>query len=390
MISQEMVLGFFYWRNKMADEKETVEQTPREPFAIMDETEAEGYDLSDLSEEIENEADEQDTGEGTGLKYFREEEEGEGSKDEEAPSENKEPDSKDSKNKETDSEDPKNEESEETPDEKKDEQTSSKAPSWLTDKLKELNPELDLDNEEAVQQSINELTEYKSQADQLRQDLEAEKTANQGFYDLLMDNEDLQSVSKFMYQNKVSLPTALSALDIHPTVDLEKLKKKDPDAYLELVESKRKRQAELDEANRSSEERKKIIEDNSAKSEENATEFREAYKLDSKGFDELTSQINPELDALANGLVTKKFLKIMYEGLRVIDGEYDSKIEEARKKGLTEGKNMSVDELTKRKQGDGLPVIRSSSSEVAEERNRDVWADALHEETRISQIEKQS
>src|SRR5690625_3283059 len=359
MISQEMVLGFFYWRNKMADEKETVEQAPREPFAIMDETEAEGYDLSDLSEEIENEADEQDTGEGTGLKYFREEEEGEGSKDEEAPSEQKEDKKDATERKEPDSKDSKKEESEETPNEKKEEE-ATKAPSWLTDKLKELNPELDLDNEEAVQQSINELTEYKSQAEQLKQDLEAEKTANQGFYDLLMDNSDLQGVAKFMYQNKVSLPTALSALDIHPTVDLEKLKKKDPDAYLELVESKRKRQAELDEVNRANEERKKIIEENSAKSEENATEFREAYKLDSKGFDELTSQINPELDALANGLVTKKFLKIMYEGLRVIDGEYDSKIEEARKKGLTEGKNMSVDELTKRKQGDGLPVIRSS------------------------------
>src|SRR5690625_5044456 len=176
MISQEMVLGFFYWRNKMADEKETVEQAPREPFAIMDETEAEGYDLSDLSEEIENEADEQDTGEGTGIKYFREEEEGEGSKDEEAPSKQKEDKKDASESKEPDSKDSKKEESEETPDEKKEEE-ATKAPSWLTDKLKELNPELDLDNEEAVQQSINELTEYKSQAEQLKQDLEAEKTA---------------------------------------------------------------------------------------------------------------------------------------------------------------------------------------------------------------------
>lgn len=349
------------------------EPSDKSPFTILDEVEAEGEvsfaDISDETEaEISKEMQETEGDEGeTGLKADKADDtEAEASEDED-----------------TDEAAETEEETDETEQEEEDSEEKPKAdlPEWLETKLKEANPDLDMSNEEDVQKTLDDLSSYRDEAEKVKKDLEQEKEANKAFYDLLEGSDELREVSRFMYKHNVNFDEAVAALEIEPAVNLEKLKKDDPDAYLELMEKKKKQEEQRAQQEEKSKTRKETFDKNAEKSAENTEAFKKEAEIDDKQFNEITQAINPEIDKLADGLVTKDFLNIVHRGLT-----YEQEVDKAYQKGLTEGKNKKIEELQNRKSGDNLPRIDSSSTKQAEKDDEDIFSKALKPEPRISEI----
>lgn len=363
-----------------ADRKEPTEKSP---FDILDEVEQEGdFTLGSISDEVDAEVEkerQEAEGEGTGLKGDKDNEE---AADEtgtaEEPTEEKE-EKKTADESENEEEEAEKEEPEEEAEEE--EKTATDHPQWLIDKIKEADPELDLNDEEAVQTAVDNAFTGSKEADQVRKDLENEREANKAFYDLLEGSDELREVSKYMHKHNTGFSAALSALDIAPETDLETLKKEDPDAYVEAVRTKEKREKEAAEAEEKRKEREGTFQENEKKSFQNAEAVKNDLKMDDAAFEEFTGQVNKEIEGLSQGLVSKNLLNIFHRGLN-----YEDAVAKAREEGLTEGKNMKIEEHTSRKKGDNLPRIDTGASKVAEKEEDDIFTRAMKPEPRISEI----
>lgn len=351
------------------------QQTEKSPFDILDEVEKEGaFSFSSIGDKAEKELQEEQEeaeGEGTGLKgdkNTRKEESDDDDKGEEEEEENED--------------DAPDEEQEEEKDEGEENETKdSETPKWLSEKLKAINPDLDLTDKEAVETAIDELSNSKEEADTAKADLEKEREANKSFYDLLGSSDELRNVSRFMFKNKVGFDEALAALDIKPSVDLEKLKKEDPDAYLEAVKAKEKREAEEAERSKKQSERQKQIKENENKSAENTDAFKKEFDLDDQSFNEMTEVVNPMIEDLANGLVTKDLLSVLHKGMT-----FEDAVAKAKEEGLTEGKNTKIEENARKKRGDNLPNIDSRNPNRPKKEDNDIFSRALKPQGRISDI----
>jgi|GEM_PF-1423545 len=364
-------------------------QSDKSPFEILDEVEAGGgvsfADVADDTErEYETEVSKAEGGdEETGLKSDKKKAEAEEDEDDEAikkTAENKEKDDDSEKEK---SEEEKKAEKEKEDAKKEEAEKVSEQPEWLVNKLKEINPELDVEDPEQIQSAIDEMASYKEQVDQAKKDLEAERESNLSFYNLLEGSEDLREVARFMHVHGADLNTALSALEIDPAVDMDELKKTDPDAYLEAVKKREEREAKAKEAQDNEKQRQEKLEKNADKSAEYVSEFKKEFEVDDEQFESLVAEsINPEIDNLANGLVTKNFLSIVFKGLN-----YEQALQSEYEKGLTEGKNMKIDEQKGKKKGDKLPALDTSAPKKAEKEEGDIFSEALKPVRRISEIQ---
>jgi len=118
--------------------------------------------------------------------------------------------------------------------------TSTKIPDSILEKVKKLNPELDTSKTEDVEKAVEDLFTTATQAKDLEEQLKQTNEANKAFNELLSSSTEFQDVAKYMYQNDATIEEALTALSIEPAIDMEKLKKEDPDRYIALVEQRKK------------------------------------------------------------------------------------------------------------------------------------------------------
>jgi len=271
------------------------------------------------------------------------------------------------------------EESEEETEEEEDEaeeeekETVSETPSWLTDKVKELNPDLDMTDTEAVQEAVDRVFESSKEAEKLREDLAGEKEANQEFYNLLEGSAELQNVVKFMYKNEADLASALMAFGIQPAQDMEALKKEDPDAYIEAVKNQEEAKKQAEAQEKKQEELMAKYEANEKKSISDFEAFKKDLKLDDKQIGQFTEAVNAQIELMSEGYTSKEFYETFYNGLR-----FEEAVEKARQEGIAEGRNTKIDSTKAKKQGDGLPQIKPQGEKPkAEKEKKDVFDKAL-------------
>lgn len=341
---------------------------------ILDEVEREGYQsISKVAEEVETEIAENlgdNDDEGTGLK-----------EDKAKPGKEKKTETEEIENKDE------LEEIEKENDEKQaDPEDAEHTDEWLQNTLKEIDESIDLSSKESVEEVVSKATTAMKDAERLQTELNNEQEANKEFYELLQGSEVLQEVARYMFQNKATMENALMVLNITPDVNLEELKKNDPDAYIDLMNNRKKAEEAKQAQQRSKQKEKDILEKNRNTNQRSVEAFKNDHSMDSNSFDKFADQVNPFIEELGAGLTSKNFMNLLYKGLN-----YDTDIKKANEEGVIKGRNEKIKTEKRKRVGDGLPELTSSSNAPtqAENEKRSMFDSALDgEPSRITDIYK--
>ncbi len=339
-------------------------------LAILDEVEAEGSpSISEISQEVESEIAEHlgdNDDEGTGLKQDKAQPE----KEEETQAEELE----------------QQDEPEENEEEQVEPEETEQTPEWLQNALKEIDESIDVSSKESVEEVVSKATTAIKDAERLQTELSNEQEANKEFYELLQGSEALQEVARYMFQNKATMENALMVLNITPDVDLEELKKNDPDAYIDLMSNRKKAEEAKQAEQRSKQEEEALLEKNRDTNQRSVEAFKKDRGMDSKSFDVFADQVNPFIEELGAGLTSKNFMDLLYKGLN-----YDTDIKKANEEGVIKGRNEKIKTEKRKRVGDGLPELTTSSNtpNQAEKEKRSMFDSALDgEPSRITDIYK--